>query len=386
MRFAIYTSVISPHQIPLARAIIKWIGAPNYRYIYTETQSQERQDLGWGGDDIFDADLVLKSESSEAREWLENADALMIGDLRPLDLIARRAQKGLRTYYQTERWFKPPVGILRLLSPRYFRMARRFVGLLRSGDGFVCLPIGIHAACDMARLCGLLHGDIRCMFRAPKLDFERKPGGRISFSQSRAVAEKYCLDKMHIWGYYVAPSKFDVFPVREANRANPNGIEVLWVGRFLSLKRVDTIVRAVGAHEGLRRVDDSLPKMTLDLYGTGPEEARLKRLAAKYGDVVKFYPPVPISEVRGLMQKHDIYVLASNAYEGWGAVISEALEEGMKVVGTHEAGASASMLPYNCLFHAGNWKRLLRILQCDIEPVGIGLWTADYAAKTILEM
>ena len=47
---------------------------------------------------------------------------------------------------------------------------------------------------------------------------------------------------------------------------------------------------------------------------------------------------------------------------GWGAVLNEALEEGMEVVGTFEAGASATILPRENLFHAGDWRGLRRLL------------------------
>jgi glycosyltransferase involved in cell wall biosynthesis len=107
-------------------------------------------------------------------------------------------------------------------------------------------------------------------------------------------------------------------------------------------------------------------------------------MATKYGECIKFHDAVPITQVRRLMREHDIYVLSSNSYEGWGAVVSEALEEGMKIIGTHEAGASASILPDNCLFHAGDWQHLLRILQSGVASNGIGFWTAEYAAQEIL--
>ena len=154
------------------------------------------------------------------------------------------------------------------------------------------------------------------------------------------------------------------------------GVQVLWVGRMLKLKRVDTIIKAVGECSKSK-------KITLDVYGVGPEEARLKKLAAEYGGVIKFYPPVPINEVRKLMREHDVYVLSSNGYEGWGAVVSEALEEGRAVVGTYEAGSSATILPESNLFHAGDWRKLKELLEGDVERVGIGPWTAKSAAEVL---
>jgi glycosyltransferase involved in cell wall biosynthesis len=228
-----------------------------------------------------------------------------------------------------------------------------------------------------------MNGDWKCLFRAPKLRFERKPGGRIWISE-RAGRDgvRNCVDKMRMWGYFVEEGRGNIEGGREKRSAfsekECEGVKVLWVGRLLKLKRVDTIIRAVGESAKSK-------KITLDIYGLGPEEAKLKKLAAKYDDIIRFYPPVPITEVRNLMRVHDIYVLSSNAYEGWGAVVSEALEEGMRVIGTYEAGSSATILPESNLFHAGDWRRLKELLEGDVEKVGIGEWTAKVAARVLLE-
>lgn len=154
-------------------------------------------------------------------------------------------------------------------------------------------------------------------------------------------------------------------------------LRVLWVGRLLDWKRVDAIIKAVGELSKGRRI-------ALDIYGIGPEEKRLKLLAAQYGEAISFYPPVPIGIIRNLMRMHDVYVLSSNAYEGWGAVVSEALEEGMAVIGTYEAGSSATILPESSLFHAGDWQGLKNLLAGDLRQTGIGAWSVKTAAKRLL--
>ena len=88
------------------------------------------------------------------------------------------------------------------------------------------------------------------------------------------------------------------------------------------------------------------------------------------------------------MREHDVYVLSSNAYEGWGAVVSEALEEGMLTFGTYEAGSSATILPESHLFHAGDWRTLAELLRKaasgELKPTGIGDWTAKFAASQLM--
>ena len=389
MKISILTNTISPHQLPLTKEIGITVGCENIRYIYTQIRDCDHKSFDW----TYEVPKwCIPVELFDAKEWLDDAYILLSG-LREFNLFEKRAAKGLKNFYMTERWFKPPIGIFRLLHPRYFGYARRLCRMMTEG-ALIGLPIGIHAARDMARLCGLMHGDLRCLFCAPKLDFERKPGGKI-WLKNGSDDKRYCLDKMRIWAYYVEPSKFDALPVQESSdpRINqithskcstPNSIRVLWVGRLLNWKRVDTIVRAVGEHANLKRADNSLPKITLDIYGVGPEEKRLKKLAAKYGDCIKFYPPVPIADVRKLMREHDVYVLSSNAYEGWGAVVSEALEEGMKVIGTYEAGSSATILPNSNLFHAGDRRRLMYILQERYKSVGIGPWTVRNGANWLV--
>lgn len=383
MKFILYTNALSAHQIPLAKEVVKRIGAHNFRYIYTSKNGQRLQESS-ATDNWIEYLSIEKTN-----ERLENADIMLVGGIRPIDLMARRIAKGKTTLYMSERWFKPAIGMLRLLHPKYFLMAWRIVRLIRNSASFTYLPIGIHAARDMARLCGFFSGDLHCLFRAPKLDFERKPGGKI-WLKNGGDGRRYCLNKMRMWGYFVEPSQLP-----HSQLLHSPTLKVLWVGRLLNWKRVDTIIRAVGelskSHSPTPNsptpnssTPNSLtPPLTLDLYGTGPEEKRLKKLASKYGDVIKFYPPVPIDEIRCLMRNHDVYVLASNAYEGWGAVVSEALEEGMKVVGTYEAGSSATILPKECLFHAGEWKRLLESLQNGVHGVGIGEWTAANASKVL---
>lgn len=367
---ALLTNIISPHQIPLAREIAKIVGKGNFLYVYTEPFHSDRLEMGWTDKDCEGWCVQYK----EGLCVLEGADTVYCSN-RDVSLLERRAQRNKVTTYMSERWFKPPIGILRLLHPRYFLMAWRIVRLIRNSASFTYLPIGIHAARDMARLCGLMHGDLRCLFRAPKLDFERKPGGRIYIREqgigNREQDKKYCLDKMRMWGYFVEPSQLTHSPT-----PNSSTQKVLWVGRLLDWKRVDTIIKAVGELSKQRSI-------ILDVYGIGPEEKRLKMLAAKYGETIKFHPPVPIDEIRCLMRNHDVYVLSSNAYEGWGAVVSEALEEGMKVIGTYEAGSSATILPKECLFRAGDWRGLLRLLQNGVPRIGIGDWSAVFAAKVV---
>ena len=367
-----YMNVVSPHQIPLAREVARRVGSGNFRFVYAERLPPDRAKMGWTVDSV--GVTCLSANTHEARDWLESADVMLTG-IRDLDLFERRGARGLRTFYTSERWFKPSLGRLRLLLPSYWLMARRFRLLVRRGF-MTYLPCGVWAARDMAWLC--LRGDAR---RAALVALAATDG---AWRPMQTVAGG---GWMRMWGYFVAPS--DAAKARQAD-ADTQGraLRVLWVGRLLAWKRVDTLFKAAAA------CLEKFP-LTLTVVGDGPEREKLERLGrrlfARRPEVLDFRHSVPIGEVRTLMRSHDVYVLPSNGYEGWGAVVSEALEEGMRVLGTFEAGSSATMLPRKRLFRAGDGRRLAELLAAcrDGQGVGgplpgIGAWSASSAAEALL--
>ena len=392
MDIALYTNYVVPHQLPLAKELVGIVGSEHYTYVYTSELSKERVRLGYPS--VFSESWIRKGsvDNPEDRRLLEGRDVLMC-DGRAVDLLEARGLKRKLSYYVSERWFKPLVvtmfgrievklpGIIRLMSPRYFRMAWRFFKLFKN-DQLYYLPQGVHAASDMARLCGLMNGDLRCIIRAPAIQFERRPGGRVSLCGS-GDGRRFCIDRMFMWGYFVGSG--DARRPRGIFEKRPCVRRVLWVGRLLKLKHVDVIVKAVQKCHGRCKNDQSLPRITLDIYGVGPEEKSLKNLA-KGDENIRFHGSVPYEKVRELMREHDIYVFASDAADGWGAVVSEALEEGMAVLGSYEAGASATLLPDGNLFHALDCERLSYLLQHEICYTGIGDWTAKIAARNFVEL
>lgn len=404
IKVVIHTITVSPHQLPLAFEIQKIVGAENFRYVSVRKNNQERDKLGWGGGRI--PDWVIYPDDPETREWLESADVLISGE-RDVKLFTRRSQKGLQNYYMSERWFKPPWGILRLLSPKYFFMAWRMAGLVKRGK-VIYLPTGVYAAQDMARLVGFSCGKLLCLFRVPRINIlERNPLGKLA---TKPELPKNVL--MLLWGYFVDASQSSC---RDEMGRQKNGIlKILWVGRMLNLKRVDTIVQVV------KLLLDEGKHISLTLVGLGPEEEALRRLAGGYlresaldknssanmtvhesfsTDGIAFYPSVPIHEVRAFMRMSDVYVLASNGYEGWGAVVNEAMAEGCCVVGTHEAGSSSTMIEdgvNGLLFHSGDVQALAGHLRSLMDPshrtrlaeagqrTVQNVWSAGYAARELV--
>lgn len=336
MKFVFYTNNISPHQLPVAHAIAKKVGYENFVYVGEE--------IAWRGKVVDPGGIKVKVKEQGEDEILETCEVLYTGGLRPIDLMERRAKKGLKTFYYSERWFKPiPLrgikvkgegeqwylpGWMRLLVPGYRKMAKRFVKLVNENDCVKFLPIGPHAKRDFLKL-----------------------GVRA--------------DKLVDWGYFVSPG------VEKRCRCRKEGVplKVLWAGRDIPLKHVGDIERAVvlankNLTSALHLHLDSTPISFTKLTGVSP------------------------AEVRAAMHTHDTFVFASNAQEGWGAVVSEALEEGMNVIGTRECGACPAILPKERLYSCGDVETLARLLELEargkLSRCSIAGWTAQDGAEKFL--
>jgi len=190
MRVALITNIVSPHQMPFACNMVKRLGLARFRYIAFDLIDPERRSLGWNG--CADNTWVLLPgvrdvDNYTAKNWVDEAN-IVICSLRNFDLFEQRRDEKKISFYMSERWFKPPYGMLRLLHPSYLRMALRFYRLLRSPT-FYCLPMGVHAAQDMLRM-------VRIFARFPQWLF-REP----------LITAKELRSKLLLWGYFVEPSE-----------------------------------------------------------------------------------------------------------------------------------------------------------------------------------
>ena len=355
MKFVIYTNVVSPHVMPLARRLAAKLGDVDFAYVTTDRITAQRRSLGWDDSARFGWLGDANADPVATRKMLGGAD-VVFGNIRDFDLFEQRVRLGRTTIYCSERWFKPVCvlrlgcrmvclpGWIRLFVPWYFRMARRVAALIRGDKSFYYYPIGKWAQRDMLLICNLF-----------------------------GVPRKHAISRMRMWGYFVEPSSCpkDIVAETEVNGC----LRVLWVGRMLGWKRVDTTIRAV------KKCDN----VEFDIYGEGPMESVWRELA---GDCsrIHFHGQVKIERVRELMRNHHVYVLSSNEEEGWGAALNEAIEEGMKTIGTYEAGSSVTILPESNLYHAGDWRRLKQLLEDGhLEKVEIGEWSPDRGAGKLME-
>lgn len=278
MTVAFYMNCVSAHQLPLAKEVAERVGPENFCYVDAGEKSEsaqqgEVQGLKFKVQSIEDAAAETAAvRGDNAREWLETADVMLTG-MRDLALFERRAKKGLKTYYTSERWFKPwgivrlfglfdcsIGGWVRMMVPGYRRMVKRFVTWANGDDGARVLAIG--------------------------------PWAKRDFLRMGVKAEKIVE-----WGYFVEPGTGARRPVYEgvrgegagARRPGYEGARILWGGRMLDLKRVDTIIRAVARIREEGRGKRKEVRVTL--VGDGPEKEKLMALARKLGLSVEIEQP-----------------------------------------------------------------------------------------------
>jgi glycosyltransferase involved in cell wall biosynthesis len=222
------------------------------------------------------------------------------------------------TFYMSERWWKPPIGIGRLLYPPFASAVISFRKLAKSLYMHF-LPIGDYSTQDMSPIAPFTN-------------------------------------RMWRWGYF--PAVPNPLPACERKE---QGLHVLWAGRLLKWKRVDTLIKAFS------RLSFERPDSFLTLVGEGNEQKRIEKLAENLlaPRSYQVLAPMPVSQVLQLMRQHHVYVLSSNGYEGWGAVVNEAMAEGCAVIASETTGAGKTMIRHGkngLLFPARDWKKLGELL------------------------
>jgi glycosyltransferase involved in cell wall biosynthesis len=135
-------------------------------------------------------------------------------------------------------------------------------------------------------------------------------------------------DKIYPFAYVVEKQTL------ETSRSSSNGAtRLIYVGRFIRRKGLDVLLSALAMHKDLN--------WRLDLVGDGPECDNLMRqvIEAELADKITFHGALPNDVARKLIASSDCLILPSR-WDGWGAVVNEALMQGVPVICSDVCGAS----------------------------------------------
>lgn len=148
--------------------------------------------------------------------------------------------------------------------------------------------------------------------------------GRLGVSWFREAG--FPADRVHPFAY--------VTPAHPAPPARGDGgFRAIYVGQLIHRKGVDLLLDALAS------LPQAVPPLTI--VGTGGAEASLRARADRLGlsRTVSWQGVVPNEAIPGLMAGHDLLVLPSR-FDGWGAVVNEALSVGTPVLCSETCGAA----------------------------------------------
>lgn len=111
-----------------------------------------------------------------------------------------------------------------------------------------------------------------------------------------------------------------------------NSYNIIYVGQLIKRKGVDILIKSLNGLDA---------KYYLNIFGNGNSESDLKKLCMELnlGSKIKFNGSMSNIDVMGYIKASDILVLPSR-WDGWGAVVSEALSNGTPVLVTDKCGSS----------------------------------------------
>lgn len=172
---------------------------------------------------------------------------------------------------------------------------------------------------------------------------------RTLFYRLEAIRYRPCLEKLFAMGdlgvknyrrigfrtRQVSPFNYVVpYPPTPAAAHAPDGPFVFgYLGALIPRKRVDLLLRAFA----------SLPNdPILEIHGDGPLTTELRTLAVKLGieNRVRWQGKFPSSEAMARIGRLAALVLPSD-FDGWGAVVNEALLCGVPVIASDACGAAS---------------------------------------------
>ena len=143
------------------------------------------------------------------------------------------------------------------------------------------------------------------------------------------------LDKAYKWGYFPDFNRYsDISEILSNKKKN----SLLWVGRFVDWKHPEYAILAVKSLLSMHY------ECTLTMVGSGPMEEYLKNMVHEYSleANVVFTGSVQSSKVRKYMEDSEVFLFTSDAHEGWGAVLNEAMNSGCLSI----AGSMIGSVPY----------------------------------------
>ncbi len=293
MKIAYFSSVLNHHQIEFCDAMYEAYG-DDFVFVSTMDIEEQRMKLGYT---LFERPYNLKmhtgAEPYRAAEALfQEADVVILGVFLE-EWLQQRLKRNKITFLHKERLFKEKPSLYWRLRCLLFVIREYYPHRHRP---FYMLAASAYAYADYTSL-------------------------------------GFFGDKTFAWGYF-PPVKTYVPDVLMAKKAD--ALRLLWAGRLLPWKHPEYAVAVA------QRLRDSGIPFHLDMVGNGPMEDELRQRVQREGldSCVTLAGAMPPARVREYMEAASVYLFTSNREEGFGAVLTEAMNSGCAVMASATAGAT----------------------------------------------
>lgn len=299
MTITFYSNYLNHHQVLVADSLYNLLG-DNYKFVATLPRNEKELKGGAdysdrpycilaGEDDVNKQTALELSISSDVCIFAANSQEYAV-------CRAKYNPNGL-SFELAERWLKH--GCLTIGSPVFRRWFFNYYRYYRKAN-FYKLCSGSHVASD-DELLGAYKG------------------------------------RHYKWGYFTAVP--DKIPTHE----NSTPLKLMWCARFLKLKHPELPIKMMAILKAMGY------KLTLDYYGSGTEEKSTIELAKRLNlcDCVSFYGNMSNDKIIEAMKQHDVLLFTSNRFEGWGAVVNEAMANGCAVVSADCIGSTGYLIKDN---------------------------------------
>jgi glycosyltransferase involved in cell wall biosynthesis len=293
MKWTFWVNMVSPHMAPFMRALAS-MPDHSVTIVAERAISEERISLGWQLPDCGAANVITSPDDPK---------------------IAKLIRKAC-----------DPDSVHLFCGWRDVPLNRRVFPQLAKTDATVGL---MSEAADGNGLKGSVRRVIYWMEQlrlSPRLDLILAMG---TFGTRWFEAVGFNASRIFPFGYVTErPAQ-----LQGISKQTEDVFQILFLGRTIPEKDGTTMIRGFASL--------ALPHCHLDIAGDGRCLADWKQEAAQTAALerIHFKPPVPHDSVAQLLAQADLLLLASK-YDGWGAVVNEALMCGVPVVCSDHCGAA----------------------------------------------
>lgn len=359
-KFVFVSNYLNHHQIPFCNAMFERLGV-EFVFIQTEPMEEERLQMGWKKVENCSYLKYYYEESEKCQKLIDCAEIVMFGGTDEECYITDRLRAGKPIIRYSERLYK--TGQWKAVSPR---------GLVKKfHDHTKYRKQSVYLLCAGA----YVPSDFHIVKAYPR--------------------------KMFCWGYFPETKSYDVDKLLENKGYGHEGEKIpylLWAGRFIDWKHPLLPLQTA------KYLKDKGLTFHMDMVGGGAMEPEVRDCISKLGleDCVSLLGYKTPEEVRGLMEKADIYLLTSDRQEGWGAVANEAMNSGCALIANHMVGAAPYLVcqgQNGFLFRDGKEQMLFetaeKLVKDEALRKNVGrnayttiteVWNARNAAKELLEL